>query len=276
MLTVKPESEWKAWETGLFHLPESKYRPAPGVNQTALKAMLRSPAHCRAALDELREVTEAMLIGTLAHLACLEPDSYGDGVSHFVKPANMSFATKEGKEWRSAHNSLPIITAADAANLDGMRDAVRSHEVAGRMIESGVCEVAAFTTCPKTGLPLKAKLDKLFVDGSGLVWIADLKKVQDARDFQRQAVTFRYDLQSAFYRDVATACGLDIAGFLFLVVEEEKPHGILTYRACAEFMENGRRLYEGALEQYATCQMTGHWPGYSETVELLELPAWAK
>ena len=276
MIPVKPESEWSAGASGLFSLPESKYRPAPGVNQTALKAMLRSPAHCRAALDGLTEVTDAMLVGTLAHLACLEPDSYGDGISHFTKPTDMSFATKEGKEWRAAHNRLPIITGADAANLDGMRDAVRGHEVAGRMIEHGVCEVAAFTTCERTGLPLKAKIDKLFVDGSGLVWIADLKKVQDARDFARQAVTFRYDLQSAFYRDVVTACGLDIAGFLFLVVEEEKPHGILTYRASAEFLANGRRLYEGALDQYATCQRTAHWPGYVETVELLELPAWAK
>lgn len=276
MIEHLPETAWAEGKVGLFPLPEWVYRPAPGVNQTALKSMLRSPAHCRAAMTVPSEPTDAMLIGTLAHLACLEPDSYGDGVSHFTKPNGMSFATKEGKEWRAAHTRLPIISPSDASNLDGMRDSVRGHEVAGRLIERGVCELAAFATCQQTSLLLKAKLDKVFLDGSGAIWIADLKKVQDARDFARAAINFRYDLQAAFYMDISQLCGLDVAGFIFLVVEEAAPHGVIVYKPSPEFLANGRRLYVAALEKYAECELGNKWPSYREDIEILDLPAWAK
>lgn len=276
MIPYLQPSEWTEHKCGLFNLPEEVYRPAPGINQSTLKAILRSPAHAFSEMSTPKEPTPAMIMGSLAHLACLEPGKLHEGLSHHVKPDGLSFASKDGKAWREERvGGLPIITVEDALNLQGMEQAVASHEVAGRLISRGASEIAAFATHNATGLLMKGKIDKLFHDGQGKLWIADLKTTEDCRDFARSAANFKYDFQSAFYLDLVRACGLEVEGFVFLTVEKKPPFGIIVYQPDERFVSNGRRAYEIAMQTWLECETSGVWPSYPARIEQLELPAWA-
>ena len=65
-----------------FNMPDAEYRAAPGESVSALKHMLRSPAHYAWHKEHPDPATPAMLVGTLTHLAAMQPDLFGEGVSH--------------------------------------------------------------------------------------------------------------------------------------------------------------------------------------------------
>lgn len=311
MIAPQPQSAWQPEKAGLFSLPEAVYRPSPGVNQSTLKQVLRSPAHARSEMDNPKEPTPAMVIGTLAHLACLEPEQFEDGQSHYVVPdfyettgmkcPSCGTVTDSKKcrgcktdreeviiekpwtgnsetcrEWLANHSDKPVITRKDVRNLAGMQVAMNSNPIARRVMNYGHPEVAAFSYHTDTGTLFKAKIDKLFTDDDGRLWISDMKKVQDARAFERDAITFGYDLQAAFYTDILRNLGLVVEGFLFVVVEEEPPHGIICYQADMDFIARGRTRYLRALTAYIEADTSGKWPSYTEEVRSLNVPGWAK
>ena len=63
--------------------------------------------------------------------------------------------------------------------------------------------------------------------------------------------------------------------FVFVAVESEWP-----YAACAVMLDDegkaqGRRDYRRNLNTYAECRKSGIWPGYSKSIEIVNLPTWA-
>ena len=60
----------------LHGVPEHEYRRMPGVNYSALKHMLRSPMHYKYMRDNPPEPTAAMRLGTMVHMAVLEPEKF--------------------------------------------------------------------------------------------------------------------------------------------------------------------------------------------------------
>ena len=89
MKTIKilPEADFNEGNVGFFHLEEKTYRAALGISQSMLKTVMRSPACIEQEIRFPREATWSMELGTLAHAAILEPATFGDGVSHYVKPS---------------------------------------------------------------------------------------------------------------------------------------------------------------------------------------------
>jgi hypothetical protein len=65
-----------AYKPGIyFDLAEHLYRSAPGISQSSLKPILRSPAHFKAGIEEEDEKeTEAILIGRMAGQLLMEPN----------------------------------------------------------------------------------------------------------------------------------------------------------------------------------------------------------
>ena len=58
-----------------FGIPDDVYRKDPGVAQSDLKLMAISPAHCKAALEDLDEDndSEARVFGRAFHTRLLQP-----------------------------------------------------------------------------------------------------------------------------------------------------------------------------------------------------------
>ena len=302
-LPIQPASAWKDGMEGLFALPEDVYRKASGVSQSEIKAMQRSPAHCLAYREEQREPTKAMLKGTALHTQELEPHNWKEGLSHWVLPAtypapathakvkDKEDPTKEGdplpwnggagwcKAWmetKSKESKLPFFTVDDIKELDGMLKALSSHPVSGPALSEGVSEVAAFCIDKQTGLMRKARVDKIVPDDNARIGVADVKKCQDARFWDKDGFKLGAPIQAYSNLQILKDLGLDVSFFIFIAVEESAPHGIQIWNTPPAWLDYGERWYRHWLDQYAACTKSGIWPGYSEEIKELSLPEWAK
>jgi hypothetical protein len=160
--------------TGILSLPEAQYRAAEGISKSSLDwiAPPRTPAHYRAKVDGLipDEQTPAMRLGSMIHRAILEPETVSG--AWVVRPEGMVFTTKEGKEWK-ASQTLPIITADEAATIVGMRDSVHAHPAVKRVLANARTEVSLFAN-GEDGVLRKARIDALPESGNVLVDIKSL------------------------------------------------------------------------------------------------------
>lgn len=301
---------------GLFHLNEQTYRNAPGVSQSVLKPLMKSAAHCQQAMDEERRPTKAMLTGTAMHTLLLEPDSFGIGKSHWIRPNTYTstrmvcpvcnsespkakscqkcgvlrqeqetelawnMQSNTCKDWiaeKLSIKKLPVFSEEEMENVTGMVYATKEHEHAKYLFDGTSSEVAAFYLDPETGLLLKARVDKICDNFLGCgPVICDAKKCQDA---QMWGVKDFYDLGAA----IQAASNTEICRKLGLDVQtfyfmaiEEKAPHGIQIWDADSIMDYGSRWYHWLLRRFAECWDTDTWPGYAPGVKRLELPKYAK
>ncbi len=262
---------------GIYDMPAAEYHSGPGVSKSMLDRIAQSPAHLRAYLDSPKDdPTPSMLIGTLTHLAVFEPDLFGEGKSHHVKPEGMSFVSKDGKAWRDAHQDKPILSIEDAAGIKGMVHSVRNHPMVSVILKKGSAEQSMYAVHQETGVLRRGRADWLTEDATGRPCIADLKTTDDAREFERKAAGFRYHVQNAYYADILDAVGVSDPAFLFIVVERNAPFGVRVVQFDTESVDLGRATYEREIALFADCQERGEWPGYDDEITTVSLPGWVK
>lgn len=255
-------------------MTREEYRAHPALNFSLAKHLLTSPAHFKAAQDEEQEETDAMRIGTLAHAMVLEGKDLRD--LYAIKPAGMSFATKEGKAWRD-DQTLPILKEEDAESIPAIAEAIaKNPDAAGMLRGCTMREHPIFFTLH--GVECKALLDMAGTDSR--VWVInDFKTSQDAspRKFAKTAYDMHLDMQAAWYSDgLAMAEGLeDPPLFYWTVTEKKKPFFNVVYQPDDETMANGRKKVEKALKRYQDCMKSGEWPMPTKGVQVLRPPNWA-
>ena len=264
---------------GVLTLPFDKYLEADGISQSMLKHMARSPAHFQYALTHKEPPTENQIIGRIFHTAVLEPDQFAG--SFYLRPetypgpngpkkwnGNSNFC----KDWLDDHSNLEVITLDQHQMILDMKKSVMEHPSARRALEAGKTEYSLFVKDPETGIGLKCRPDRL----SGNT-IPDLKSTIDAspEGFARQVAQRGYDVQAAFYLDVANWCGLDKKYFIFIACEKEPPYAVGVYQLDEQSIECGRSKYRSWLNTAALCYETNEWPAYDPAIKTLALPDWS-
>ncbi len=85
---------------------------------------------------------------------------------------------------------------------------------------------------------------------------------------------------AAWYLDAVTALlEHDPArppAFVFVMQEKEPPYVVTVCQLSYGALELGRQRNERALNIYRRCRQTGVWPGYSDDIEEIPLPAWVE
>jgi len=125
-----------------------------------------------------------------------------------------------------------------------------------------------------TGLQCKCRPDWLTDDGRIMV---DVKTTENAspREFARSIEAWRYQVQASFYLDgVEQSTGTRPEQFIFICVEKKAPFACAVYAADAEMIAAGAKAAARDLEVLATCKAADAWPGYSDQIEPISLPAW--
>lgn len=144
-----------------LNLPEQQYHTDPALSASGIKNLLQSPADYwfqSAHNPNYQDVnTDALSKGSLYHMAFFEPERIKAECA--FKPDGMSFATKDGKQWRADHEGKTIIKASDWQEIDV------AHKLATQaglfeFIGDGPAEVSIFVTDP-SGHRLKCRVDKL-------------------------------------------------------------------------------------------------------------------
>ncbi len=262
-------------EHGIFNMEDPDYRKAPGLSQSMIKPLMRSPAHYQAELRKVRVSTPAQVLGTITDHALLEPEKY---VNMFhTRPEGMKFTTIEGKAWRDAHGDRPILDGEDARNLRGMTDSVLAHPVASKMVALSYKQANIFCGHRATSIMRKGRPDMLLVTSQGRPVIGDLKTCEDGSptEFAKAIAGWDYHIQNAYYTQVLEDIIGERPAFLFVTVEKADPWACTVYQLDDESIEAGHKACEKALESYARCMDSGEWPAYSNDVETLRLPQWA-
>ena len=252
----------------LTDMDAATYRAAEAISASDLKWILppRTPAHYHAYKTGVikREETRALVIGTLCHLAVLEPDKLATAFA--LRPDGLDLRTKDGKAWKEAQGDKPILDGEEAAMLNGMSAAVAAHPVARKLLEGSKREVSLFSD-HRTGLKLKGRIDVL---GEGFV--ADVKTAAegDAANFAAAVFRYNYHVQAAMYCQLA-----GVEKFSFIAVEKVAPFAVAVYTLSPKALQVGLNSLNYALDTIALCTDAGLWPAYSLDEQTLDLPAWA-
>jgi hypothetical protein len=263
------------WDGIVYDLPAEKYHAAPGVSNSMLKHLARSPAHLQTYLEQPKEQTSAMLFGQIVHQLLLEPNRSWNWA---VRPPGLDGRSKEGKEWKAKVGNKPVLDHADWLHVEGVVSSVRTHPTARLAFGSGKPEVSLFKrfTLGRSVLR-KGRID--FVnDGDALV---DIKTTDDARPeaFARTIFNMRYHVQAAYYLDLWNDC-LPLGetpkqSFVFIAVEKTSPYAVKIYDLSRAAINEGRKEYIRLLQLYMDCQVQGEWPAYSPDIQEISLPTYA-
>lgn len=269
--------------TGLgysLYMNNQNYLNIERVNHSSLVTFLRSPAHYKAEyIDKqiTRPKTQAMIFGEALHCRILEPNEFDNRFIAFAEDVDKR--TKEGKKYfeETLATGKQILSYKDRDTIENMYESFLFNPLCSKLFEPvTTTEKVILFEDKQTQLPCKAKLDA-YQHGR----IIDLKTTLDAspKSFESSVINYNYDTQAAFY--IMATEQLEAPPtqeFVFIAMEKQPPYAICVYRTHvdSEIIQNAKQKLKTALANLKQCKETNTWPGYSNEIIELTLPAWVK
>ncbi len=256
-----------------LNMPNEVYHSMPGsYSKSGLDVLHDDPY--KFFNPKIRKQTRPMQLGSAIHAAILEPDVFLD--EYMLIPEIKDRRQSEYKMAVKSFGEGKVFTNDECKKISGMQQAVHANTEAHRLLTTpGFFEVSGFSTDEKTGLVIRHRFDKLaFIDGE---WFGvDLKKTQgaDQYKFSKSIWDYRYHVQDAIYsKGFKEITGIDLAGFIFIAVEDEFPHKVAIYELCDVSRKIGRdeaRMDLDELAEYKAGNKVAHNNSQSEIISLPE------
>jgi len=257
------------------------YFQIPALSASGINRWYESPYHFwqSSPFNPLHveiEQTDAMKLGTLAHLLLLEPEKYA---STYAVAPQVDKRTKEGKAIYAefeAENAGKIVIKPDVADKAfAMQKAIFAHTGAANLIRGGEVEKPIFWH--DESLPCKAKPDCIReVDGACLV--VDYKTGGNIKwnDLSTFIYNRGYHRQAAWYMDgVEKVTGRRPDGFALIVQDVDLPELIAMPLVSAEFIELGQHENHKAVADIKERLASGDWIPFPRGMFALDAPEWA-
>lgn len=269
---------------GVFSLTDDQYfaDPVPGGSLSSSGARLllapSCPAKYRAAMDEPFAATKDMNLGKAAHGVVL-----GTGPDLVVVDA-ADWRTKAAQTARDealARDAVPLLPAQMKV-IQEMAAALRAHPLASILFdrEHGTPEQALFWRDTPTGIMRRCKLDWLPDEAKGRHTIfAEYKTCRSAapKAIGRALADYGYHQQASWNLDGIRALQLAASPvFWFVAQEKVRPYVVTVAEVDVTGLRIGHERNREAIDIYARCTETGHWPAYSESPVVVSLPQWAE
>ena len=250
------------------NMPNAAYHAAPGISNSGLSLVARSPAHY--AHSAPWKQTRAMEIGTAFHTALLEPDRYG---SEYMTVEGINDRRKsEYKEAAKVFGTDCTLTESEGASVAVMSESVKANPDANDVLSApGYAELSGFVEDPNTGVLMRCRFDWITEDARAV----DVKKTQDARPFafSKSIHLYRYHCQQAMYSHIFDLIeGRTLESYHFLAIEEQPPCANVMYTLDHLAVHHGHTLYRDALTDYAIACESNEWPSYGTTSDVIGLP----
>lgn len=283
-------TRWDVREPGLVDgMPEDIYHgdPVPGgsLSSTGARRLLPpgTPAQYRYELDHGTPPKKVWDVGKAAHAKVL---GVGAGTLVPLDEHGTPYERWDTKRCKAIvaearEQGLIPLKADEAATVDAMAEALLDHPIARNLLEgaAGRPEVSGFWRDPQ--LPVvwrRVRFDFLpDVDPTGRMVLPDYKTADKVDDeaLARAIAEHGYHAQGAWYGDAVLDLGLAAEVAFVLVAQSKKPPYLVNTRwPDHEAIALGRRRNRRAIEVFAACQTSGHWPGY-EDLAPIPVPAWA-
>lgn len=252
----------------LENMTEDEYRNG-ALSASGMKYLLKSPKQYRHYMDnrgskpefDFGHAVHADVLGVGSQLVEI-PDDLLSGV-------NRSISSNEAKAWVAAQREAGTIPLkADViAQVKACADSVRANPKAAWLLGlPGESEVAFEAVDPLTGVTIRSRLDRLATLPDGRKINIDLKTSEDVRlmKLRFKIEDYCYDVQSEVYKwQIGMAYQTDhIAPTHLIFVQTEAPYEVRTIQLAHEDWINGGRVkMRRAINTYAACIASGHWPG---------------
>ncbi|MFD3929723.1 PD-(D/E)XK nuclease-like domain-containing protein [Streptomyces sp. NPDC058614] len=236
------------------------------------------PAIFRYEQDHPQAPKKVWDIGSAAHKLVLGDGPRLQRIDHDMWTTKVAKA--EVAEAREA-GSIPL-KPSEYEQVHDMADALRRHPVASLLFdpERGTPEQSLFWRDDRTDVMRRARLDWLPNPRSGRLIIPDYKTCRSANPdkLAKDIDEYGYHQQDDWYRAACRALNLadDDAAFVLVCQEKTAPYVITVIEVTATARRIGAARNRRALETFAECTATGHWPGYSDDVVPLALPGYAE
>lgn len=251
------------------------YHTWEGVSSSQLKALRRSVFDLQKAwAGKFDEESDALLFGALVHDMVLLPERVEQ--HYLVAPAEFkTTGTKKLELWSAdAKKEKPlakVVTLCQFQEAQAILAAIEKHPKAKALLldSGGQNEVSVVAEDPRTGLKLRARLDKLRQSA-----VIDLKTCRDAspKGFKRAALyEYSYDLQAVHYLYTAYLAFGGSRQFVFVAVEKGS-YEIGIYTLPTAYLNQVDKEYQRLLDEYKRALDLPPLPGYTTDVEELDVP----
>lgn len=245
------------------------YKAVDAVNWSSLKELKRSPKHYRYRLENERPDSVRLALGRGAHTAILEP-------MRFLRDyALWEGDRRAGKAWetfKEANAGKTILKSDEYDRCLAIGESVRSHSVASKLLAKGEAEQTLTWTDPVTGIKCKARPD--WMCDPATVDIKTAKSIEP-RQFASACARLGYTGQAAFYcGGRALARNEQPKPFIIIAVEIDPPHDVACYELDEDALYAGEKEVMELLALLSSCRESDSWPGRSQELETLAMPAW--
>lgn len=214
--------------------------------------------------------TRPKQMGSAIHAAILEPKKFAD--DYMLLPEIKDRRQPEYKSAKSIYGEARTFTGNECQNIEDMFNAVYTNDDAAKLLTTdGHCELSGFCTCPRTGLKLRVRFDKLLSTNEAL----DIKKTQSVHDddLSKTIWNYGYHIQAAFYSycyEIITGNKLD--RFTFIFVEEKYPQKVAVRYLDDISLEIGMNTVKELLDKIKHYTDNGIMPENNEPISIISLP----
>jgi len=226
-----------------------------------------------------RPDTGALSFGRAFDTRLLDPQLYRE--QYTTMPAFGDMRTKKAKEardaWTAENADKEPVSRDESHMIEAMAAAVYDHKVVRLIRKEGGVQTSLAWTDDKTGVPMRARLDKR-VFFKKTWWVIDVKSARDCKDqtVRRQITDFGYHRQAAIYSDGHLATAGTLPVFLFVFVSKEDVPVVRTEILDPAYIELGRVEYRDALRQWKAARAAGVYPRPYPDIHELEAPRWVR
>ncbi len=266
--------------TGLHPgIDEAEYHAHPGsLSVSGAKVLLKAPALYRWQQDhpvhrdvfDFGSAAHALVLGRGMESIYVAP--YDDWTRRKGPEGGVAYTTDEKRIGQE--DGLSVILPKEWQVVCDMADALSSHRLAMRLLSDGEPEVSAFCIDEPTGVMRRSRIDWL-----GATYIADFKTTADSDPtvLGASGAKWGYEMQAAWYLDIARDLGHPADAFGFIFQMKEPPYLVSVVEFDDDSIERGRRRNRRALQIYRDCAESGLWPGFQADGEIttIRVPNWA-
>ena len=260
-------------------VPMDEYLRWDAAGNSDLMNMKRSPAYANDQRTVVSEPSASTTFGIAVHARILQPEDYDRIVG--VLPADLNLRTKDGRAHRDAlYESHEVVISADVAKeVEACARSVFNHKAASVLVgANGPVEQSVIAEDPETGCPVKIRPDKL-IPQKGVVLDVKTTRMPSEFAFTRQSFQLGYDRKLSFYLWVmnllpALGPSPEYHTGAVLLIQNTPPYEPLVVAYKTRVLEAARVSWRRDLTRFAECRDTNVWPGFTETVKVLDYEDW--